>query len=91
MSWKGQLNKQKKLLIQPKASVQEVVSAMVDTMYERLLNVKDLKVEVITNRLGTFTAEDLMDSEIEAKLKPLIAKEIQSTFNRLNKLMEMEQ
>ena len=64
---------------------------MVDTMYERLLNVKDLKVEVITNRLGTFTAEDLMDSEIEAKLKPLIAKEIQSTFNRLNKLMEMEQ
>ena len=91
MSWKGQLNKQKKLPIQPMASVQEVVSAMVDTMYERLLNVKDLKVEVITNRLGTFTAEDLMDSEIEAKLKPLIAKEIQSTFNRLNKLMEMEQ
>ena len=91
MSWKGQLNKQKKLPIQPKASVQEVVSAMVDTMYERLLNVKDLKVEVITNRLGTFTAEDLMDSEIEAKLKPLIAKEIHSSFNRLNKLMEKEQ
>jgi hypothetical protein len=91
MSWQEQLNKQKKLPIQPMASVQEVVSAMVDTMYERLLNVKDLKAEVVTSKFGSYTAEDLIDSQVEAKLKPIIAKEIQNMVNKMNKLMEMKE
>ena len=46
--------------------------------------IQDIRKEISSNSKES-------RNEIEAKLKPLIAKEIQSTFNRLNKLMEMEQ
>ena len=65
---------------------------MTDTMYKTLFDLEDLNKEIFTDRRGRkYTAADWVDDSVEAKLHPIIAKEIQNMVNKMNEVMEMEE
>ena len=70
MSWEKILKE--KLLLEPKASVQETVKAMVEAMYKTLFH-----EENIMGHEGGYQLMNFIDKEVEERLEPIIGNMIQ--------------
>ena len=64
------------LLLEPKASVQETVKAMIEAMYKTLFHEEDIMAHE-----GGYALMNFMDKEVEERLEPIIGDIIQKIIN----------